>query len=385
MTNRKKIAIFGATGSIGKNTIKVAEHSPEKFEIEALVAQNNIRLLAELANKTKPKFVAISNEKKLQELKGLIRYKCEIIAGRDEVEKLASRKFDLMVSAITGFAGMIPTVNAIKAGSNIAIANKESLVCAGRIIFDLAKQNNVSILPIDSEHNAIFQVFDHDNLENIKDVILTASGGPFLNLERSQFNKITVAQALNHPNWKMGNKITIDSATMMNKGLEMIEAFYLFPIIKDQIKTIIHPQSIIHGIVNYRDGSSLAMMSNPDMKTPISFALNYPKREVTEVKNINFAQISKLEFYDPDLDKFSALKLCSEALEQEGNSCTILNAANEIAVAEFLNGKINFTQITETVEKVLNKIPFENIYQIEDILNYDNIARQEAKNIINND
>ncbi len=385
MTNKRKIAIFGATGSIGKNTIAVVENLPDKFEIEALIAQNNVKTLAQQANKIRAKYVVIANEKKYQELKDLIDYKCEISAGREAVEKLASERFDLMISAITGFAGMIPTVNAIKAGSNIAIANKESLVCAGRIIFDLAKRHKVNILPIDSEHNAIFQVFDHQNLQNIKEVILTASGGPFLKLDYDKFDKITVEQALKHPNWKMGNKITIDSATMMNKGLEMIEAFYLFPIKKEQIKTIIHPQSIIHGIVNYEDGSSLAMMSSPDMKTPISYAINYPTREKTTVKNVDFTKIAKFEFFEPDFKKFPALKLCSQALRQEGNSCTILNAANEVAVANFLNGKIKFTQITEIVGKVLNKIPFENLYQIEDVLNYDNLARQEAKNFINND
>lgn len=385
MTNKKKIAIFGATGSIGKNTIAVAEELSEKFEIEALLAQNNVKTLAEQANRVKPKYVVIANEKKYQQLKELINYKCEISSGREAVESLASKKFDLMVSAITGFAGMIPTVKAIKAGSNIAIANKESLVCAGRIIFDLAKQYKVNILPIDSEHNAIFQVFDHQNIGNIKEVILTASGGPFLNLDHREFDKITIDQALNHPNWQMGNKITIDSATMMNKGLEMIEAFYLFPIKKEQIKTIIHPQSIIHGIVNYEDGSSLAMMSSPDMKTPISYAINYPTREKTSVKNVDFTKIGKFEFLDPDYKKFPALKLCSQALSQEGNSCTVLNAANEVAVDYFLNGKIKFTKITEIVDTVLNNIPFENLYDIEDVLNYDNLARLTAKNLIKHD
>ncbi len=376
----KNIAIFGSTGSIGKNTIEIIKDFPEKFKVKALIAQNNAQDLALQANLLKPEFVAIENEEKYEELKSLINYKCNISSGRKAVEALSKEKFDLVISAIMGFAGMVPTINAIKAGNNIAIANKESLVCAGNLMVDLAKKNGVKILPIDSEHNAIFQVFENENLDKVSNIVLTASGGPFLKSKKN-FEDITIKEALAHPNWTMGEKITIDSATMMNKGLEMIEAYYLFPIKKEQIEIVVHPQSIIHGIVNYQDGSSLAMMSSPDMKTPISYALDYPNRTPTKVKAIDLAQIGKLEFFKPDHDKFLALKLCQETLETEGNSCTVLNAANEVAVAKFLAGEIKFNRIATLVADVLQKIEFKNINSIEEIIECDQESRKIAKKL----
>lgn len=376
----KNITIFGSTGSIGKNAINIIKRFPQKYKVTTLVAQNSVKILAQQANLLQPEFVIIENEEKYQDLKSLINYKCNILSGRCEVENIAKTKCDLMISAIMGFAGMIPTINAIKAGTDIAIANKESLVCAGSIIIDLAKKHKVKILPIDSEHNAIFQVFENDNLDKIDDVVLTASGGPFFKRTKN-FDDISVKEALNHPKWKMGDKITIDCATMMNKGLELIEAYYLFPIAKDKIDIIVHPQSIIHGIVNYKDGSSLAMMSLPDMKTPISYVLDYPKRIDLEAKKVDFTEVGKFEFFKPDYEKFPALTLCKKTLEAEGNSCTILNAANEIAVAKFLSGDIEFSRIVTLVTDVMNKIEYKNINSVEEIIECDKTSRQIAKKL----
>ncbi len=375
----KKIAIFGSTGSIGKNAIKVIAESGGQFQIELLTAKSNIKNFATQINQVKPKYAVIADEDKLDELKNLITYKqCNITAGRQALEDIAKEKFDLVICAIMGFAGLKPTFNAIQAGSDIAIANKEPLVCAGEILNDEAKKSGSRIIPIDSEHNAIFQIFEQNNLENIKKIILTASGGPFFN-KKCDFSKITVDQALKHPNWSMGAKISIDSATMMNKGLEMIEAFHLFDIKKEQIDILIHPQSIIHGIVDYNDGSSLAMLSQPDMKTPISYALSHPKRMKIKHKNLNLSEISRLDFFQPDESKFRALKLCKESLKKEGNAPILLNAANEVAVERFLKKEIKFNQISEIVEAVLNKVEHKNIKNLAEIINFDMIGRQEAR------
>lgn len=377
---KKEIAIFGSTGSIGKNTIEVI-YGAKNFKVKILTAQNDVKTLAAQANLLNPEFIVIENENKLSELKSLVKSKkIKILAGRKAILEIAKEKCDLVVSAIMGSAGMLPTLNAIRAGSNIALANKESLVCAGEFLMKEVKKNKVSILPIDSEHNAIFQIFENENLEFIKDIILTASGGPFFNSTKD-FSKITVDEALKHPNWKMGAKISIDSATMMNKGLEMIEAFYLFPIAKDQIKILVHPQSIIHGIVNYHDGSSLAMMSPPDMKVPISYALAYPKRMKINHKALDLAKIQNLTFFEPNEKKFPSIKLCCEAMMAEGNACAVLNAANEVAVEKFLQKEISFDKITKIVAKTLDKIPHKKINSIEEVVEFDELAREVAQQI----
>lgn len=375
---KKEIAIFGSTGSIGKNTIEVLEQAKENFKVKILTAQNDAKTLATQANLLNPQFIVIENEKKLAELKSLVKSKTKILAGRKAIIEIAKEKCDLVVSAITGSAGMLPTLNAIRAGSNIALANKESLVCGGELLMKEVKKNKVKILPVDSEHNAIFQIFENENLEFIKDIILTASGGPFFNSTKD-FSKITVDEALKHPNWKMGAKISIDSATMMNKGLEMIEAYHLFPIAKEQIKILVHPQSIIHGIVNYQDGSSLAMMSPPDMKVPISYALAFPNRMKIKYKNLDLAKIQNLTFFEPDEKKFASIKLCYEAMIADGNAPAILNAANEIAVEKFLQKEISFDRITKIVAKTLDKIPHKKINSIEEVVEFDEIARKIAK------
>jgi 1-deoxy-D-xylulose-5-phosphate reductoisomerase len=379
----KNIAIFGSTGSIGKNTIAVIKNFPEKFKVKILVAKNDVKTLISQALELNPEFVVIENSEHFEELKNALKNfkKCQIFCGFEAVLEVAKIHCDLMISAIVGSAGMLPTLNAIRAKTNIALANKESLVCAGNFLNEEAKKYGVSIVPIDSEHNAIFQIFENDNLNLIEEIILTASGGPFFNSDK-KFSEITIAEALKHPSWNMGAKISIDSATMMNKGLEMIEAFYLFPIAKKQIKILVHPQSIIHGIVNYGDGSTLAMMSLPDMQVPISHAINYPKRMKINHQKLDLAKLKKLEFFEVDENKFLSIKICREALEVEGNAPAILNASNEIAVERFLNSQITFDKIPQIVEKTLNKIPYKKLDSIDDVLLNDKMARDFAKNLI---
>jgi len=378
----KTIAIFGSTGSIGTNTLKVIGNAKEKFKVKILVAKNDFKNLILQALEFEPEFVVIENKNYLSEVKeALISLKnCQIMAGSEAILEVAKVRCDLVVCAIVGSAGMMPTYNAILAKSNIALANKESLVCAGEFIVDLAKKNQVKIMPIDSEHNAIFQIFENKNLELIDDITLTASGGPFFQ-SKKDFAKITIEEALKHPNWKMGAKISIDSATMMNKGLEMIEAYYLFPVKKTQIKILVHPQSIIHGIVNYADGASLAMMSLPDMQVPISYALNYPQRMKIEIPKLDLIQLQKLEFFAVDDKKFEAINICKNALDSGGNALAILNASNEIAVQKFLNGEITFDKITKIVAKTLEKIPIKKLDSIEEVLLNDKIARNYASTL----
>ncbi len=379
----KTISIFGSTGSIGKNTIEVIKNDQKNFEILSLVAKNDVKTLIAQALELKPSYVVIENEKKYLEVKEALKKlkNTEVLCGAKAIVEVAKIKCDLLVLAIVGSAGMLPALNAIKAGSSIALANKESLVCAGEFLMHEAKKQNVKILPVDSEHNAIFQIFENDNLKNIDDIILTASGGPFFN-SKKDFKKITVAEALKHPNWKMGAKISIDSATMMNKGLEMIEAFHLFPIKKEQIKILVHPQSIVHGMVNYNDGSSLAMLSLPDMKVPISYALSFPNRMKIKNQKMDLAKINKLEFFAVDEKKFPAIKLCYDVLKVEGSAPIILNAANEIAVDKFLNGAITFDQITKITAKTLDKIPHKKITSIDEVIFYDDLARKTSSFIL---
>ncbi|MDX2082827.1 MAG: 1-deoxy-D-xylulose-5-phosphate reductoisomerase [Rickettsiales bacterium] len=376
----KKISIFGSTGSIGKSTIEVIKNAPENFEVIALIAKNDVKTLSEQALLLKPSYVVIENEQLFFTLKESLKNlkNCEIYSGRKAILEIAKVKCDLFISAITGAVGMLPTLFAIEAGSNIALANKESLVCAGEFLVAAAKRNNIKIIPIDSEHNAIFQIFENENLDAIDSITLTASGGPFFNSDLD-FSKITVAQALKHPNWSMGAKISIDSATMMNKGLEVIEAFHLFPLNKNQIKILVHPQSIIHGLVEYFDGSTLAMLSQPDMQVPISYALSFPNRMKIKHQKLDLAKLQNLNFFIPDEEKFPALKICREVMEIEGSAPAVLNAANEIAVEKFLNGEISFDQITKIVALVLEKITHKKVESIAEIIEFDIKARELAK------
>ena len=356
---KKTISIFGSTGSIGKNCIDVILNSKESYKIIALVANNNIITLIEQAKILQPEYVIIGNISLLSKLQeGLKNHKqIRILAGQEEIEEIAKIKCDLFISAIVGMVALKPTLNAIKAESNIGLANKECLVAAGDIILNETKKNNIKLIPIDSEHNAIFQVLEKKHINLVDDIILTASGGPFLKKSLNEIKYITVDEATNHPNWSMGAKISVDSATMMNKGLEIIEAYKLFPIKKEQIKIVIHPQSIIHGIINYKDGSTLAMMSNPDMRTPISYAIGWPNRIRINHNKLNLTQIGSFDFLEVDHIKFPAIKLAKQALHSGGNVPCILNAANEVAVQRFLAKEISFIDIINIVQETLNTIP----------------------------
>jgi len=376
-----RISILGSTGSIGKNTIEVIQNNPQKFKVVALVAGSDFKTLAKQVKLLKPQYAVLEDEKKYlklkEELKG--QKNIEILVGKEAILKVAKIKCDMVVSAIMGFAGLIPTFAAIKAGSNIAIANKESIVCAGDFINKQAKQAGVKIYPIDSEHNAIFQIFEADKLDKIESITLTASGGPFFHKD-VDFKKITPAQALKHPNWKMGAKISIDSATMMNKGLEMIEAYYLFGVKKDNIDILVHPQSILHGMVNYADGNSLGVLSLPDMKIPISYCLSEGKRMPIKKKNFDLAKIGTLDFFALNNKKFPSINLCKSALKEEGAALVILNAANEIAVEKFLKGEIRFDEITKFVEKTLQNSSKFKISSVDDVIEVDVKTRSYLNN-----
>jgi 1-deoxy-D-xylulose-5-phosphate reductoisomerase len=376
---KKSVAIFGSTGSIGKNALLVIAGHLDAYQINSLVAGDDVKTLIKQARIFKPKYAAINNIKHYQELKnGLADLKIEVLAGQKAIDDLAKIKVDFFLSAIVGIAALIPTFNAIKAGSNIGMANKECLVAAGDLMLATAKKSGVKILPIDSEHNAIFQIFEQQNLDKIERIILTASGGPFLNFSPAQMKNITKEQAIKHPNWSMGAKISVDSATMMNKSLEVIEAYRLFPITKEQIEIVIHPESIIHGLVDYADGSTLAMLSLPDMKTPISYALAFPKRIAISHPKLDLAKISRLNFLAPNLKKFPALKLVQEVLAVDGNAPCIFNAANEIAVERFLKGEIAFDTIVKIVAKTLEKIPHQKITSLKDVAEFSNQAKNLA-------
>lgn len=376
---KKSVAIFGSTGSIGKNALSVITQHLDIYKVEVLVAGDDVKTLIQQAKIFKPKYAAINNVKHFEELKnGLKGLKIEVVVGQKAINDLAKIKVDFFLSAIVGIAALIPTFNAIKSGSNIGMANKECLVAAGNLMLKAAKKSGSKILPIDSEHNAIFQIFEQQNLDKIERIILTASGGPFLNFSSAQMKNISVAQAVKHPNWSMGAKISVDSATMMNKALEVIEAYRLFPIQKEQIEIVIHPESIIHGLVDYADGSTLAMMSLPDMQVPISYALAYPKRIAIKHPKLDLAKISRLNFLQPDTKKFPALKLVKEVLEADGNAPCIFNAANEVAVARFLKGEIAFEKIVKIVAKTLEKIPYQKISSLEDVVEFNRLAKEQV-------
>ena len=378
---KKSIAVFGSTGSIGQNSLRVISEYPDIYQVDALVAGSNIKTLIKQARIFRPKYVAINNTSHYTELKeGLADFKqIEILSGSAAINNLANIKFDFFLSAIVGIAALIPTFNAVKSGSNIGMANKECLVAAGDLMLSEAKKSGSKILPIDSEHNAIFQVFEQHNLHKIDRITLTASGGPFLHYSSKEMKNITKEQAIKHPKWKMGKKISVDSATMMNKSLELIEAYRLFPIKKEQIEIIIHPESIIHGLVSYIDGATLAMLSNPDMRVPIAFALGYPQRIAIKYPKLDLAKISQFNFLSPNDKQFPALKMVKEVLEVDCSAPCVFNAANEVAVNRFLKDEIGFAEITKIIAKTLDKLPTRNITSVEDVIRYN----QEAKDIAN--
>jgi len=353
----KKVLILGSTGSIGVNSLEVIKRLKDDFKVTGLTANSNITILLEQVKEFNPEVVAVRDENSAAIIKDKLPPGCNLLVGdKGLIETAAKADFDIFIGAMVGFAGLLPTIEAIKRGKRIALANKETLVVAGELVTDLCRENNSEIIPVDSEHSAIYQCLIGEKLEEVEKLILTASGGPFLNKEKSFFAKATVNEALNHPNWKMGNKISIDSATMMNKGLEVIEARWLFGLPTEKIDVVIHPQSIIHSMVQFVDGSVKAQLGLPDMKLPIQYALTFPERVVTEFERTNLPNIGSLTFFEPDAEKFECLKLAFNALNTGGTAPCILNAANEVAVDKFLKKEIMFSHIPLLINKALNKV-----------------------------
>lgn len=382
--NKKRIAIFGSTGSIGTQALEVIEAYPDLFEVEILTAQNNDQLLIEQALKFTPNAVVIGDEKKYESVKTALTPKeIKVFSGPKALEEVADfDTYDMMLAAIVGFAGLTPTLKALEKGKAIALANKETLVVAGDIVMHKALEKKVPIIPVDSEHSAIFQCLVGETRNKIERIILTASGGPFLGKKPNYLVNVKKHHALQHPNWNMGAKITIDSATLMNKGLEMIEAKWLFNLLPDQIEVIVHPQSIVHSMVEFEDGSLKAQMGLPNMKLPIQYALTFPYRITNSSSRADFRKLNTLNFEEPDVKTFRNLLLARAALEKGGNLPCILNAANEIAVWAFLNNRIGFLDMTALVEKTMEKISFIEKPNLEDYFESDGEARNFAASLI---
>lgn len=374
------VTILGSTGTIGQNTLKLIGAQPQRFSVHTLTAGDNVPLLAEQARTYGAKHAVIANPAHYNALKtALSGTNIEVSAGEEAVVEAAAHPADRVMSAIVGAAGLKPTLAAIRRGAHVALANKECLVCAGPLITRAVAKHNATLIPVDSEHSAIFQVFDVQNPDHIESVTITASGGPFRSWSVDDMRHITPEQAVRHPNWHMGAKISVDSATLMNKGLELIEAYYLFPLKEQQLKVVIHPQSIIHCLVHMIDGSVLAQMSLPDMGTPIAYALAWPSRTHAPVGKLDLAAIGNLQFEAPDDVRFPALRLAREALQAGHNAPTILNAANEVAVKRFLAKEISFLSIAQIVEKTLAAMPIAALDTIEDVLICDAQARKLAE------
>jgi 1-deoxy-D-xylulose-5-phosphate reductoisomerase len=382
-TAPRRVTVLGSTGSVGCNTIDLIERDPDAFVVEALTAYSNVSLLADQARRLHTRCAVIGDPGKYFELKDALGNSgIEAAAGPAAVAEAGSRPADWVMAAIVGAAGLEATLAAVRRGAIVALANKESLVCAGSLIMAEIARNKATLLPVDSEHSAIFQVFDFEHIEAVEKIILTASGGPFRNLDRAAMASVTPRQAVAHPNWDMGAKISVDSATMMNKGLELIEAHHLFQLPESQIDIVVHPQSVVHSLVAYMDGSVLAQMGSPDMRTPIAYALGWPKRMPCPAKRLDLAAIGTLSFEAPDPIRFPALRLAREALRAGGTAPTVLNAANEVAVHAFLEGTIGFLDIAETVERTLEALPAGPLASLEHLRQVDAAARLCAEEII---
>jgi 1-deoxy-D-xylulose-5-phosphate reductoisomerase len=381
---KKGIAILGSTGSIGTQALEVIRQFPGRFSMEVLTAMSQSDLLIQQAIEFVPNAVVIGNEKYYEKVKlALEPHHIKVYAGAESLCQVVQMDgIDLVLSALVGFAGLKPTICAIEAGKHIALANKETLVVAGGLVTRLAAENRVAILPVDSEHSAIFQCLQGESLNPIEKIYLTASGGPFRGKSREELQKVTKKEALNHPNWKMGCKVTIDSASLMNKGLEVIEAKWLFHLKPSQIEVVVHPQSIIHSVVQFTDGSMKAQMGLPDMRVPIQYALTYPERLASDFPRFSFWDYPALHFEKPDTVNFRNLALAFSALEKGGNAACILNAANEIAVAAFLKDKTGFLQMSEIIEQCMELIPFIPEPKFDDYLFTDNETRIRALELI---
>ena len=381
---KKHIAILGSTGSIGTQALEVIDAHPERFVVEVLTANNNSNLLIQQAIKYKPNIVVITNQEKYKEVNEvLFDLGIKVFSGQKSLEEVVENEnIDIVLTALVGYSGLKPTIRAIKSGKNIALANKETLVVAGDLITKLCQQYGVQIYPVDSEHSAIFQCLVGENFNPIEKIYLTASGGPFRGRKRNELLNITREQALKHPNWEMGAKITIDSASMMNKGLEVIEAKWLFDLKVDQIEVVVHPQSIIHSAVQYTDGSVIAQIGVPDMKLPIQYALGFPERLKNNFKRFSFFDYPELTFEKPDMKTFRNLQLAFNAMDKGGNSPCVLNAANEIVVDAFLNNRIGFLSMSDVIENCMEKITFVKNPTIEDYVNTDRETRILANELL---
>jgi len=377
----KKLAVLGSTGSIGVTTLSIVERFPDRFRVVALAAGKNLEKLAQQVRRFQPEVVSISSEADAKHLRSYLpEFRGEILSGADGLLAVATHpEAEMVMAALVGAAGLLPTLAAIRAGKTIALANKEALVIAGELMTREAKRYQVRLLPVDSEHNAIFQALQGHSRERIKRIILTASGGPFLRRPAEELAAVSIAEALQHPTWKMGNKITIDSATLMNKGLEVIEARWLFDLLPEHVAVIIHPQSVVHSMVEYVDGSVLAQLGIPDMSIPISYILAYPDRlPLTHLPALDLAAAAQLTFFEPDFLKFPCLGLAYEALARGGTCPAVLNAANEVAVANFLSGQIRFPEIAAINRRVLDAHNTQPVNNLDDLLEADLWARNQA-------
>jgi 1-deoxy-D-xylulose-5-phosphate reductoisomerase len=379
----RRISVLGSTGSIGCSTLDLVERNPEAFEVEALTANSSVARLAMQAKRFGARLAVVADEKAYADLKeALSGSGIEVAAGAQAVAEAAARPSDWVMAAIVGAAGLAPTLAAIRQGTVVGLANKETLVCAGSLMTGEVRRCNAQLLPVDSEHNAIFQVLDLEQPESVDRLVLTASGGPFRRFSPAEMASVTPAQAVAHPNWDMGAKISVDSATMMNKGLELIEAHFLFDMAEARIDILVHPESVIHSMVSYVDGSVLAQLGQPDMRTPIAYALAWPQRMATPVERLDLAAIGKLTFEPPDEVRFPSLRLARAALRAGGTAPITLNAANEEAVAAFLAGRVGFLAIPEVVERALEAHPSQPLASLDDVAAVDELARRTARGLL---
>lgn len=379
----KNIALLGSTGSIGENSLDVISRYPEHFRALYLTAGHNTKKLAEQARRFRPRAVVIADQTRYPALKKELADICRVEAGMEGILKIvADPEVDVVLNALVGAVGMQPTFHAIQAGKNIALANKETLVMAGKLIMAAARQKNVQLLPIDSEHSAIWQCLAGEDPASVSRLIITASGGPFRNWPKEKLANATVEEALLHPNWQMGAKITIDSATLMNKGLEVIEAYWLYRVPLERIEVVVHPQSVIHSMVEFTDGSVKAQLGVPDMRIPIQYALSYPRRLPLPVEHLSFQKVKSLTFEAPDFDKFPCLRIAFDAIRRGGTAPAAMNVANEVAVQRFLKGEIRFTDIPEIVNQTVQAHPFRAEYTLSDLLALEKWAREFAANLL---
>ena len=375
----KSVTILGSTGSVGCQTIDLLEREPERYRVVALTANRNVEELSRQARALRPEFVAIADSARYDDLKtSLAGSGVRVGAGPEAIAEAADANADWVMAAIVGAAGLKPTLQAVRRGATVALANKECLVCAGDLLMSEMERCGSNLLPVDSEHNAIYQVFDFERSDAVEKLILTASGGPFRSFNIEEMRSVTPAQAVAHPNWDMGAKISVDSATMMNKGLEVIEAHHIFAMPEERIDVVVHPQSVIHSMVAYVDGSVLAQLGTPDMRTPIAYTLAWPSRIETPSERLDLGGIGRLDFETPDPDRFPALRLTREALRAGGSASTILNAANEIAVAAFLAERIGFLDIASVVEETMTAINYGRLADLDDVFHLDERAREVA-------